>query len=282
MKRTPVSVIGLIAAAALAVAGCGSGSPAPAGPPPGGSAPTGSMPAAADTSLGDVKSAGVLKIGTEGTYKPFSFHADGSGELTGYDVEIITAVADRLGVRPSFQETQFDAIFAGLEAKRFDVVANQVSITDERKAKYDFSIPYTVSTGVVVTKADNNDINSFDSLKGKSTAQSLTSNWYKLAQESGANVEAVEGWAQAVTLLKQGRVDATINDKLTYLDYQKTAQDKDIKIAAETTEKSLSAFAFRKGSTSLVESVDMVLSELQADGTLGRISEKYFDADVTK
>jgi cystine transport system substrate-binding protein len=273
MKRTRVSVIGLIAAAALAVAGCGSGSTTPAG-----SAPA----AGADTSLSDVKSAGVLKIGTEGTYKPFSFHTDGSGELTGYDVEIITAVAGKLGVKPSFQETQFDAIFAGLEAKRFDVVANQVSITDERKAKYDFSVPYTVSTGVVVTKADNNDISSFDSLKGKTTAQSLTSNWYKLAQQSGANVEAVEGWAQAVTLLKQGRVDATINDKLTYLDYQKTAQDSDIKIAAETTDKSLSAFTFRKGSTSLVESVDTALSELQADGTLAKISQKYFAADVTK
>jgi cystine transport system substrate-binding protein len=273
MKRTRVSVIGLIAAATLALAGCGSTSTAPAG-----SAPA----AGSDSSLSDVKSAGELKIGTEGTYKPFSFHAEGSGELTGYDVEIIKAVADKLGVRPTFQETQFDAIFAGLEAKRFDAVANQVSITDERKAKYDFSTPYTVSTGVIVTAADNNSINSFADLKGKTTAQSLTSNWYKLAQESGANVQAVEGWAQAVTLLKQGRVDATINDKLTYLDYQKTAHDNSIKIAAETTEKSLSAFAFRKGSTSLVEAVNTALGELQADGTLSRISQKYFDADVTK
>lgn len=273
MKRTGLSAIGLIAAAALALAGCGSGSSTPSG-----SAPAGGT----DTSLSDVTSAGELKIGTEGTYKPFSFHADGSGELTGYDVEIITAVAGKLGVKPSFQETQFDAIFAGLEAKRFDVVANQVSITDERKAKYEFSEPYTVSTGVIVTKADDSSINSFDSLKGKTTAQSLTSNWYKLAQESGANVEAVEGWAQAVTLLKQGRVDATINDKLTYLDYQKTAKDGDIKIAAETTDKSLSALAFRKGSTSLAEAVNTALSELQTDGTLAKISQKYFDADVTK
>ena len=239
MKRTRLSVIGLIAAAALAVAGCGSASTAPAGSAP---------PAAgADTSLSDVKSAGVLKVGTEGTYKPFSFHANGSGDLTGYDVEIINAVAGKLGVKPSFQETQFDAIFAGLEAKRFDVVANQVSITDERKAKYDFSAPYTVSTGVVVTKADDNSVSSFDSLKGKSTAQSLTSNWYKLAQQSGANVQAVEGWAQAITLLKQGRVDATINDKLTYLDYQKTEHDTGIKIAAETTDKSLSAVCVPQG-----------------------------------
>ena len=273
MKRTRLSAIGLIAAAALALAGCGSGStPAASSAPAGG----------ADTSLSDVKSAGTLKVGTEGTYKPFSFHAEGSGELTGYDVEIITAVAGKLGVKPAFQETQFDAIFAGLEAKRFDVVANQVSITDERKAKYEFSTPYTVSTGVVVTKADNSSTNSFESLKGKTTAQSLTSNWYKLAQESGATVEAVEGWAQAITLLKQGRVDATINDKLTYLDYQKTAKDSDIKIAAETTDKSLSALAFRKGSTSLVEAVNEALGELQADGTLTKISQKYFDADVTK
>ena len=182
MKRTRLSAIGLIAAAALALAGCGSGSTTPSGTAPAGGP---------DTSLSDVKSAGELKIGTEGTYKPFSFHADGSGELTGYDVEIIKAIADKLGVKASFQETQFDAIFAGLDAKRFDVVANQVSINDERKAKYEFSAPYTVSTGVVVTKADENSITSFDSLKGKTTAQSLTNNWYKLAQESGANVEAV-------------------------------------------------------------------------------------------
>jgi cystine transport system substrate-binding protein len=273
MKRTRLSVIGLIAAAGLALAGCGSAS----------TAPTSSAPAAgADTSLSDVKSAGVLKVGTEGTYKPFTFHANGSGELTGYDVEIINAVAAKLGVKPAFQETQFDAIFAGLDAKRFDVVANQVSITDERKAKYDFSTPYTVSTGVIVTKADDNNITSFDSLKGKTTAQSLTSNWYKLAQQSGANVEAVEGWAQAITLLKQGRVDATINDKLTYLDSQKTDHDAGIKIAAETTDKSLSAFALRKGSTSLTDAINKALGELAAEGTLTKISQKYFDADVSK
>ncbi|MDP9989063.1 MULTISPECIES: amino acid ABC transporter substrate-binding protein [Arthrobacter] len=273
MKRSRLSLIGLIAAAGLALAGCGSSSTGPAS-----SAPAGGQ----DTSLTDVQTSGVLKVGTEGTYKPFSFHASGNGELTGYDVEIISAVANKLGVKPNFQETQFDAIFAGLEAKRFDVIANQVSITDERKAKYEFSTPYTVSTGVIVTKADDNSITSFDSLKGKTTAQSLTSNWYKLAQQSGANVQAVEGWAQAITLLKQGRVDATINDKLTYLDQQKADHDQSIKIAAETSDKSLSAFAIRKGATSLTDAINKALGELQADGTLQKISQKYFDADVTK
>jgi len=95
-------------------------------------------------------------------------------------------------------------------------------------------------------------------------------------------VQAVEGWAQAITLLKQGRVDATINDKLTYLDQQKADHDQSIKIAAETSDKSLSAFAIRKGATSLTDAINKALGELQADGTLQKISQKYFDADVTK
>ena len=92
------------------------------------------------------------EVGTEGTYSPFTFHDPATNELTGYDVDVITAVAEQLGVKAEFSETPFDAIFAGLEAERYDVVANQVSITDERQAKYDFSTPYTVSTGVVVTR----------------------------------------------------------------------------------------------------------------------------------
>jgi L-cystine transport system substrate-binding protein len=262
------------AALALTVAACGS----PAAPG-GGSASAGT---ASGSALEQVKDAGVLTVGTEGTYKPFSFHQNGAGKLTGFDVEIITAVADKLGVKPKFEETQWDAIFAGLEAGRFDVIANQVTINDERKAKYDFSDPYTVSRGVIVTRADNQGIDSFADLKGKTTAQSLTSNWYQLAKDSGAQVEAVEGWAQSVTLLEQGRVDATVNDKLTYLDYQATSPNDKIKVAAETPETSESALAFRKGSTDLVDAVDAALGDLRADGTLAKISDKYFGEDVTK
>lgn len=273
MNRRRFSLLGAAAAAAIALAGCG-------GTPPSSTGTTGSS--TAGTTLQQVKDAGVLTIGTEGTYKPFSFHEGGAGALTGYDVEVVTAVADKLGVETKFEETQWDAIFAGLDAGRFDVIANQVSITPERTAKYDFSDPYTVSPGVIVTKADNTDITSFADLSGKTTAQSLTSNWFQLAKDSGATVEPVEGWAQSVTLLEQGRVDATINDKLTYLDYQATNKNTGIKIAAETEDSSRSALAFRKGSTDLVQAVNAALSDLAADGTLAEISQKYFDADVTR
>lgn len=226
---------------------------------------------------------GTLTVATEGTYRPFSFHEeDGAGELVGYDVEIIEAVAEKLDLEIEFQETQWDAIFAGLDAGRFDLIANQVTINDDREKNYLFSDAYTVSPGVIVVPDDDDSISSFADLEGKTTAQSLTSNWYELATESGATVEAVEGWAQAVSLLKQGRVDATVNDKLTFLDYETTDGPSGLKIAAETDEAGEQAFVFTKDRTALVDAVDGALDELRADGTLAEISEKYFGADVTE
>jgi cystine transport system substrate-binding protein len=161
------------------------------------------------------------------------------------------------------------------------MIANQVSITPERQKDYAFSTPYTVSKGVVVVKKGDSSISSFADLKGKTTAQSLTSNWYQMAKDSGAKVENVEGWAQAVTLLEQGRVDATINDQLTYLDYQKSKGDTGIAIAATTGAAAHNAFAFRKGSDGLAKAVDQALAKLRKDGTLAQISDKYFGQDVS-
>jgi cystine transport system substrate-binding protein len=272
MNSTRLALVGIVAVATIALTGCQSAS-----------APDSQGSAGADTSLSDVQDAGVLTIGTEGTYRPFTFH-DASGDLTGFDVEIATAVAEKLGVEPEFQETQWDAIFAGLDAGRFDIIANQVSITDEREEKYELSEPYTVSPGVVIVASDNTDIDSLESLEGKTTAQSLSSNWYELAEQNGAKVEAVEGWAQAVALLEQGRVDATLNDKLTFHDYTTTeaGAGETLKVAAETDDPSRNAFVVKKGQTALIAAVDDALAELRADGTLAEISEKYFGEDVTE
>ncbi|KFF60826.1 hypothetical protein JF66_01565 [Cryobacterium sp. MLB-32] len=264
-----LSSAALLTAVALTLTGC--------------SATTaGSSNAGTDTSLSSVQESGTLTVGTEGTYRPFSFHEDGSGDLTGYDVEVATAVAAELGLTVKFEETQWDGIFAGLTSGRFDMIANQVSMTPERVAAYEFSTPYTYSNGVIVVPSDNTSITSFESLAGKTTAQSLTSNWNTLATESGATVEGVEGWAQSVALVEQGRVDATVNDKLTFLDYKKNNDATGLRVAAETTEQSESAFAFAKGGTALATAVDEALATLAADGTLASISDKYFGADVSK
>lgn len=262
--------IAVITTIALALAACSS-------PTPGSVATSDGT----DTSLTDVQSAGTLTVGTEGTYRPFTYHEGGSGDLTGFDVDVVTAVAKKLGVTAAFEETQWDAIFAGLTAGRFDVIANQVSITPERQAAYAFSAPYTYSTGVIVVPSENTSITSFATLEGKTTAQSLTSNWNTLATASGATVQGVEGWAQSVALVEQGRVDATVNDKLTYLDYRVQTGAAGLKIAAETTDQSESAFAFAKGSDELAAAVTAALAELTADGTLTEISTTYFGADVS-
>jgi cystine transport system substrate-binding protein len=228
---------------------------------------------------GNAADSDTLRIGTEGTYSPFSYQGT-DGKLTGYDVEVAQAVGAKLGKKVEFVQTPWDAIFAGLEAKRFDLIANQVTINDERKAKYDLSQPYTVSEGVIVTRADDSSITSLADLKGKTTAQSATSNWAQVARDAGANVEAVEGFVQAIQLLKDSRVDATVNDTLAVGEYQRTNNDAGIKIAGTTGDTSEQAFAARKDS-GLIADVNKALDQLRADGTLKQISEKYFGSDVS-
>jgi L-cystine transport system substrate-binding protein len=261
MIRTKLFVAAAVALGALTLAACGGDSSGEAAKGAGGGGET-------------------LKVGTEGTYSPFTFHDKTTNKLTGYDVEVTDAVAKKLGRKVEYSETTWDSIFAGLEAKRYDVVANQVSVTPERQAKYAFSKPYTVSTGVVVTKADDSSVKTAADIKGKKSAQSSTSNWAEAARKGGAKVESVEGFTQAVTLLKQGRVNITINDNLAVLDYLKTSGDNSVKIATKIGETSDQAFAFRKDSP-LAAEFDKALQELQTDGTIAAISKKWFGQDVS-
>ena len=102
----------------------------------------------------------VVRVGTEGVYPPFSYRDQDTNELTGFDIEVIKAVADEAGWDLQFVEAPFDSLFPALDSKRIDVIANQVTITGERKARYLFSTPYTYSHGVIVTAKDTDDITS--------------------------------------------------------------------------------------------------------------------------
>jgi cystine transport system substrate-binding protein len=233
------------------------------------------------STLDQVRDDGVLKVGTEGTYSPFTYHDPTNNQLTGYDVDVITAVADGMGVKVEFTEAPFDAIFASLMSRRFDVVANQVTKNPEREGKYALSAPYTVSEGIIITKSSNTSITKLSDLKGLTTAQSSTSNWAGVAKKAGAEVQAVEGFTQAVSLVKQGRVDATLNDNLAALEYFKTTRDTEVKVAAETGDRSEQVFALRPDDTSLRDEINTQLAELRKNGTLATISQKYFDQDVS-
>jgi cystine transport system permease protein len=233
------------------------------------------------STLSEVRDSGVLRVGTEGTYTPFSYHDPGTNQLTGYDIEVITAVAQKLGAKPEFVEAPFDALFASLVSQRFDVVANQVTRNVEREGKYALSQGYTFSEGVIITRADDTSVTGLAGLQGKTTAQSSTSNWAGVAKEAGAKVEAVEGFTQAVTLVKQGRVDATVNDNLAALEYFKTTNDASVKVAAKTGDSSEQVFALRQDEPELRDAINTALAQLQSDGTLRTISDKYFGEDVS-
>ncbi|MED1914748.1 amino acid ABC transporter substrate-binding protein [Bacillus thuringiensis] len=263
----------------VALAGCGSSSTGQ--PPQNSAAPAPTEEKKEQNLLEKVKADGKILIGTEGTYAPFTFH-DQSGKLTGYDVEVVTEVAKRIGVEPMFQETQWDAMFAGLDSKRFDVVANQVGIRPDRQEKYDFSNPYTVSTAVLVTHKDNTTVKGFEDIKGLKAAQTLTSNLTDIAKKNGAEIVGVEGFNQAIDLLVSKRVDITINDGISLLDFMKQKPDVPIKIIAKDPNVAKNGFLFRKGSTELVDAFNKALDDMTKDGTLAKISEKWFGADVSK
>ena len=238
-------------------------------------------PALAGDDLAAIKSAGAIKIGTEGTYAPFTYH-DTSGKLVGFDVEIGEAIAAKLGVKAEFIEGKWDGLIAGLDAKRYDTVINQVGITDARKQKYDFSEPYIASKAVLIVRADDNNIKNFEDLKGKKSAQSLTSNFGKLAEAAGAELVGTDGFDQSIQLVLTGRADATINDSLSFLDFKKQKPDAPVKIAAEKGDADYSGIIIRKGEPELLEAINKALADIKADGTYQKISDTYFGQDVSK
>lgn len=240
--------------------------------------------AVAGEQLQTIKDKGVINVGLEGTYPPFSF-IDENGKLTGFEVELSEALAKELGVKAKVQPTKWDGILAALESKRLDVVVNQVTISDERKKKYDFSEPYTVSgiqALILKKKAADLNINAAADLAGKKVGVGLGTNyeqWVKQAVPQ-ADVRTYEDDPSKFADLRNGRIDAILIDRLAALEYAQKA--KDTELAGAAFSRLESGVALRKGEPELLEAINKALDKLRADGTLAKLSEKYFGADVTK
>lgn len=258
MKKSIIAVASLLVVGVLFLAGCQSKD---------------------DSS--EASSKKVLRVGTEGTYSPFSFRDD-NDKLTGYDVDVAKAVAKKIDYKVKFVEAPWDSMLAAFDAKKSDVIFNQVSITPERKEKYLFSTPYSISHPALIVNKDNNEIKDFADLKGKKSAQSLTSNYAQMAEDLGAEISSVDGFSKAVELVSDKRADATLNDDVTYYDYLKQKPDAPIKIVKTSDEATEVAAMFHKGDEKLAEKVDKAIKELEADGTLTKLSEKYFNKDISK
>ena len=282
-RRTFISLMSVMAAAGvLSLSGCGSsGSSSAAASSTTSSSASGAAAAGSDL-LSTIQSRGTLIVALEGAWQPWSYH-DESDTLVGYDVEVSRAIAEKLGVEPEYVESDWDSLFAGMDAGRYDLVCNGVEVTDERSKTYDFTTPYGYIHTALAVKKDNDTITSFEDLKGKTTANSLASTYMELAESYGATVQGIDTLEETIQLLTAGRIDATLNADVSFYDYLNVHPDADFKIVALTEEASHVAIPLRKGeeTASLREAIDRAIEELRAEGTLTELSEKYFGQDIS-
>ena len=230
--------------------------------------------------LAKIQDAGVMVVGTEGTYSPNSYHDD-NGDLVGFDVEVAKAIGEHLGVEVEFFEAEWDSLFAAMDSGRVDTVINEVEYSEERALKYDFSEPYTYVHGALLVAGDNEDITTFEDLDGKRAAQNLTSSWGTLAQEYGAELVSVDSVNQTMELIASDRADATLNAETAFGDYMKNHPEADVKIVARTDFTTSSLVPVRKNQENFLNAVNEALEEMRESGELKAISEKYFGMDVT-
>ena len=278
-RRTFISLMSVMAAAGvLSLSGCGSSGSSSAAAS---SSASGAAAAGSDL-LSTIQSRGTLIVALEGAWQPWSYH-DESDTLVGYDVEVSRAIAEKLGVEPEYVESDWDSLFAGMDAGRYDLVCNGVEVTDERSKTYDFTTPYGYIHTALAVKKDNDEIKTFEDLKGKTTANSLASTYMELAESYGATVQGIDTLEETIQLLAAGRIDATLNADVSFYDYLNVHPDADFKIVAQTEEASHVAIPLRKGeeTASLREAIDKAIEELRAEGTLTELSEKYFGQDIS-
>lgn len=277
-RRTFISMMSVMAAAGvLTLSGCSNSSTSTAA-----SAGASSAAGSSADQLAAIQASGKLIVALEGAWQPWSYH-DESDTLVGYDVEVSRAIAEKLGVEPEYVESDWDSLFAGLDAGRFDMVCNGVEVTDERALTYDFTTPYGYIHTALAVRKDNDEIKTFEDLKGKTTANSLASTYMELAESYGATVQGIDTLEETIQLLAAGRIDATLNADVSFYDYLNIHPDADFKIVAQTEDASHVAIPLRKGdnSATLLEAVNNAIDELRADGTLKELSEKYFGQDIS-
>ena len=278
-RRTFISLMSVMAAAGvLSLAGCSSSKSASTAAS--GSASFAAGPVPADR-LATIQSNGKLVIALEGAWQPWSFH-DESDTLVGYDVEVSRAIAEKLGVEPEYVESDWDSLFAGLDAGRYDLVCNGVEVTEERAKTYDFTTPYGYIHTALAVRKDNEDITSFEDLAGKTTANSLASTYMELAESYGATVQGIDTLEETIQLLTAGRIDATLNADVSFYDYLNVHPDADFKLVAQTKDASHVAIPVLKSDdTSFLDALNSAIEALRADGTLKELSEKYFGQDIS-
>ncbi len=199
-------------------------------------------------------------------------------------MDVAKGVAAKLGVKPEFVTTEWSGIIAGLQAGKFDVIVNQVAVTPQRKQVLDFSTPYVYSAAQLIQrKDDNRQFKSLEDLKGKKLGVSLGSNYNELAKSvPGIDVKTYPGAPEYLRDLAAQRVDAALNDRLM-ISYLIKMSNLPLRPGAIVEGgNSEVAIPFRKDNPKFAQAIDRALDEMRKDGSLGKLSVKWFGGDVTK
>ncbi|AGA59586.1 MAG: amino acid ABC transporter substrate-binding protein [Thermobacillus sp.] len=225
----------------------------------------------------------VLRAGSTGQSFPNSYK-DGD-KLVGFDVEVLETIAANLGYTVEWVNTDFSGLMGQLETGKIDTVANVVAVTEERKQKFDFTVPYSYAGVAIVTHVDNTDINTLEDLKGKTVAGVLGSQNVKNLQnyDPEINVRTYENRDGAQNDVLNKRVDGYVQSKANLI-AEINKNNLPLKFVGEPFHYEDVAFPFVKSEKNqkLIEQFNAEIEKLREDGTLKKLSEKYFyGEDVT-
>lgn len=241
----------------------------------------------AETSRWDeIQESGTLTVGTAGTLYPASFRAEESDELTGFDVELMKEIGQRLDLEVQFKEMAFDNMLTSVQNGQIDVAANDISVTEDRKEKFAFSTPYKYTYGTaIVRKSDLSGIDSLEDLKGKKAAGEATTVFMEVARQYGAEEVIYDNATndQYLRDVSTGRTDVILNDyylqtlALAFFPEFDIAIHPDIAYNPQEV-----AFLISNENDELQQNIDRVLAEMLEDGTVKELSEQFYNgADVS-
>lgn len=223
----------------------------------------------------------VLNVGTEATFAPFEFMD--KGEVTGFDVDLLNAVAEEAGYEVKIDNTGWDAMFAGLQSKQLDIGMAGVTITEERLESYDFSNPYFESKTMIAFK-DGVKIEKAEDLKGKKLGvQNGTTGQFAAEKVVGQNSKDISKYETAALMfqaLQGDNVEAVVTDIAVALEYQKKNPDAEIQTVSDEKqfESEYYGIVFPKGSE-LKDEFDKALTAVIDNGKYAEIYKKWFEEE---
>lgn len=236
--------------------------------------------------LAAIEESGVLKVATDGTYYPNSYHDSETDELTGFEVEILREIAERLGIEIEFTEMGVDGMLTSLNSEQVDISALGIDRDGENADKYNFTIPYKYSFGsMVVRESDNSGIDTLEDLEGKKAAGAATTSYMKVSRHFGAEEVIYDNATNDQYLwdVANGRTDVILNDYYGQLMATKALPEIPVKVHDIFYNPSETNFAIKLGNDELTDKVNEILEEMHEDGTLTNLSLDFYDGeDVTK